>query len=176
MYKKYGFKNATDRSSKDYHYMYFERNRDKSIKESYIPVLEVKEFPVQFDEDGNLLIKNIKRIDFEKEYSNAHRLLMAYDKNKNTEGMKYELAKLQFLNDILENHIYYDKKSIKKDYYVKVRARILNDFNKYLSVLLKLEPLFVFGEYYQSTPFSDAVIKIRSSTLKHGIQLIKSLF
>lgn len=176
MYKKYGFKNATDRNSKDYHYMYLERNRDKSIKESYIPVLEVKEFPVQFDEDGNLLIKNIKRIDFEKEYSNAHRLLMAYDKNKNTEGMKYELAKLQFLNDILENHIYYDKKSIKKDYYVKVRARILNDFNKYLSVLLKLEPLFVFGEYYQSTPFSDAVIKIRSSTLKHGIQLIKSLF
>lgn len=176
MYKKYGFKNATDRSSKDYHYMYLERNRDKFIKESYIPVLEVKEFPVQFDEDGNLLIKNIKRIDFEKEYSNAHRLLMVYDKNKNTEGMKYELAKLQFLNDILENHIYYDKKSTKKDYYVKVRARILNDFNKYLSVLLKLEPLFVFGEYYQSTPFSDAVIKIRSSTLKHGIQLIKSLF
>ena len=156
--------------------MYLEKNKTNSFKEYHIPVLEVKEFPVQFDNDGNLLIKNIKKIDFEKEYANSHRVLKAYDKNKNIEGMKYELAKLQFLNNILENHIYYDKKSDKKDGYIKARARILNDFNKYLSVVLKLDPLFVFGEYYESTPFSDAVIKIRSSTLKHGIQIIKNLF
>ena len=33
MYKKYGFKESTDRKNKDYYYMYLERNKDKSIKE-----------------------------------------------------------------------------------------------------------------------------------------------
>lgn len=135
---------------------------------------ESKEFPVQFDNEGNLLISKKLNVDFEKEYNDSHKLLMIYDKSKNYTGMKYELSKLWYLNSLIERKIF-GKPSKNKDLY-KARARILNDFNKYLSVVTKNEKNFNFTKYYENTPFNDATIKIRGTTLKYGIEAIKSLF
>ena len=56
------------------------------------PIHEVKEFPVQFDTEGNLLIKKMNKLDFEAEYAKSHKLLMSYEKSGNLEGMKYDLS------------------------------------------------------------------------------------
>lgn len=137
--------------------------------ESYIQ--EAKSFPIQFDSDGNLIIKNIRKIDFEQEYANSHRLLIEYNKTKSYEQMKFELAKMQFLITLMEKKIY-DKDKPNKDL-IKVRARYLNDFKKYLKIVVANDPSFNFGEYYEQSPFNDAMIQIDKNTLKYGWKALK---
>lgn len=138
------------------------------------PIKEAMEFPVQFSTDGDLLIRKIGRIDYEEEYRNSHRLLQSYAKVANTDGIKYELSKLYFLNLMLERDIYY-KNDGKKESYMKCRARILNDFNTYLKMILNIEPSFNFDEYFKNSPFNYAITKINRSTLKYSIDIMKQL-
>lgn len=153
-------------------------NEESYIYENYIKpyetLLEVKDIPVQFDKDGNMFIKNIKNIDFESEYSKSHKLLLSYEKNNNLEGIKYELSKLWFMNILLEKKIYNSKESDKNKYH-KVRARILNDFSKYLKLINSLDNNFNFTEYYENTPFSDSVYKVNKHTLKYSVDLAKDI-
>lgn len=143
---------------------------DKFLNESYIE--EAKSFPIQFDKDGNLIIKNIRKINFEQEYADSHRLLMQYNKTNAYEPMKFELAKMQFFITLLEKRIYKQGKDKSKDE-LKVRARFLNDFKKYLKIVVDNDNTFNFGEYYEQSPFNDALIKINNSTLKYGWEALK---
>lgn len=140
-------------------------------------VTEAKDFPVQFDKDGNLLIRKMKSLDFENEYAQIHKLLLVYSEKNNIDAIKYELSKLWFMNILLEKKIYTKGKSTDEqlDSYHKARAKILNDFNKYLKVVLKEDTEFNFTEYYNDSPFSDATTKINASTLKYSGDLIKSI-
>lgn len=140
---------------------------------------EAKEFPVQFDDDGNLLIKNFKKMDFNQEYQKSHSMLKTYAKTKAIDAMKYELARLWFINIVLSAKLYDDMKALTDEQaqeYAKVRAWVMNDFVTYNKIVSEEDPTFNFSIYYESTPFSDANIKIRASTLKNLIGLIKSLF
>lgn len=142
-----------------------------------VPINEVKEFPVQFDKDGNLLIKNYKKMDFNKEYQHSHSLLKTYDKSNSIEGMKYELARLWFVYTVLEATIYANDKldDVEKSEYNKIKAWIMNDFTKYNKIVSSLDKSFNFSEYYNTTPFSDVYIKINASTLKFLKHLMSTL-
>lgn len=144
------------------------------VLESTTYIEEAKSFPIQFDKDGNLLLKNIKRIDFEQEYTNSHRLLMEYDKQESYDPMKFELAKMQFFITLLEKKIYKQgkDKSVKE---LKVRARFLNDFKKYLKIVVSNDNTFNFTQYYEQSPFNDAIIQINKNTLKFGWEALKYL-
>ncbi len=147
---------------------------EKGLNEETL-LIEAKEFPVDFEEDGSLIIKNYKKLDFEAEYSKSHKLLIIYAKTENLEGIKYELSKLWFMNVILEKRIYSNPPEDKLKEYTKVRARILNDFNKYLEFVLEREPNFNFTEYYNDSPFSDVSIKIPGSLISGLVQLLKQI-
>ena len=139
-------------------------------------ITEEKEFPIQFNDDGDLLIKNYKKIDFNEEYQKAHQKIKTYDKSDSIEGMKYELACLWFLNTILCKEIHENTKlsdEVRSEY-IKIRAWVLNDFVKYNKKVVSLDNEFNFSVYYDTTPFSDAHIKIRSSTIKHIKDILKS--
>lgn len=136
---------------------------------------ESKEFPIQFDDEGNLLIKRMRMLDFNEEFSRSHKLLKLYEESNNIEGMKYELSKLWFLNIILEKRIYSESNKNKVEDYHKSRARILNDFNKYSRIVNSQDETFNFTEYYNNSPFSDVTIKINNSTLHHGGKLVKNI-
>lgn len=140
-------------------------------------VTEAKEFPVQFDKEGNLLIKKNRNIDFNQEYTKSHKLLKVYETNNNLEGIKYEISKLWYLNCMIEDLLYGNKKCDPKDKIElnKSRARILNDFNKYLKYATKFDREFNFREYYEKSPFSDSSIKINNSTLKYTQKMIKGV-
>lgn len=158
------------------------KKKIQKLKKSNLPIYEfveydniiteAKSFPIQFDKDGNLLLKNIKRIDFEQEYTNSHRLLMEYDKQESYDPMKFELAKMQFFITLLEKKIYKQgkDKSVKE---LKVRARFLNDFKKYLKIVVSNDKTFNFTEYYEQSPFNDAIIQIDNNTLKYGWKALK---
>lgn len=140
-----------------------------NLIKDYVCIKEVKDLPIEFDQAGNLLIKKIGSIDYENEYRKSHKMLGLYSKTKNIDGMKYELAKLWFLNSVIE------KEKTKTKELSDTRARILGDFHRYLALVLEEDTNFVFTTYYNDTPFSDATIRIKGSTIKHVINLTKTL-
>lgn len=139
-------------------------------------IVETKEFPVQFDKDGNLLIKNIKRINYNAEYNKSHKLLKEYEKTGNIDGMKYEISKLWFMYHLLEK-IKHEKNLTREELKTvnDSRARIYNDFQKYLNIIQSKEKDFNFNRYYEESPFSDSAYKFNASTLKFTKDFIKSL-
>lgn len=127
---------------------------------------------IEFDNEGNLFIQNFK-YDYEKEFNKSHTLLKSYDDSSNIEGMKFELAKLYYMNTLLEDKVF--SKTISKEekkQYVDIRARILNVFNKYIRIVQKYDKSFNFEEYYNTTTFSTTTKRISKNTLKHGTDLI----
>ena len=151
-----------------------------AILESFIdidvnPILEYKSFPsVEFSKDGDLLIKNYKKIKFEEEYYKSTKLLKVYAKNNNYDAMAYELSKLWFMNGLLEQKIYSSNDKSKLDEYNLIRGKILNTFNMYLTILCNEKKDFNFEEYYNNTPFSDT-ISIKKSTIHGVIDIFKKI-
>ena len=131
------------------------------------PYCEAKKFPVQFDKEGNLLIKNIKKLDYEEEYAKSHMLLREYLKSGNTEGMKYELSKLWMIQLIINKKLHSRKhQDSDNSAELKAKAKIVNDFKYFMKELLKIEPDFNFTEYFESSPFSSSATQIDGGTMK----------
>lgn len=145
-----------------------------SIDESSL-IVEAKEFPIDFEDDGSIIIRNYKKLDFEAEFAKSHKLLMIYAKTGNLEGIKYELSKLWFINNVLEKRIYSNPNEDELKRYTRARAKILNDFNKYLQFVLEREPDFNFTEYYNNSPYSDVSIRIPGSLLRNLAELLKQI-
>ena len=143
-----------------------------------LSILETKLFPAQFDSDGNLLIyKNkLKKLDYNQEFEESNKLIQIYIKTDNMEGMKYECAKLWFMNSSIEkilnrNH----NKDLDRKMLVDCRARILNVFYSTMDIINKKEKDWNFIEYYNKTPFSDASVKVNATTIKYTLATLKSL-
>ena len=149
----------------------------KSIKEQTSILNEVKQFPVEFDEDGNLIIYKARTgsISYGDEIDDSVQLLESYRNSSNIEGVKYEISKLWYINDCIEKKL---KKRLKNEQYKKLidtRSVCLNAFKFNLDFLMKYEKGFNFSDYYNSTPFSDNSIKITSNTLKYALKTISNI-
>ena len=128
------------------------------------PVLIEAKLPIQFNKDGDALLTN-PIVDFDREYSASHKLLLQYHRANNMEGMKYELARLYYMNYILERRLYHNKSLSNKEKNIKTRARVLNDFNKYIKYVLEKEPNFNFSEYYEKSIFYPHTVEVKSGTI-----------
>lgn len=132
-------------------------------------LLQEKSIGFEFDARGNLFVKNfLKNKSYQSVYIESHRLLMEYDRAKNIEGMKYELAKMYYLNLKISEDLIKQDRTKKDKELVKIRARVLNDFHKYLKVVLKNDKQFNFSNYYQRSEFCDDSFVITAPTLKHA--------
>lgn len=129
----------------------------------YPTVMEAK-FPIEVTKDKDIIITN-KFVDFDREYSASHKLLLQYSKGGNVDGIKYELARLYYMNYILERRLYHNKYLSNKEKNIKTRARVLNDFNKYFKYVLEKEPDFNFSEYYEKSIFYPHTIEVKSDTI-----------
>ena len=143
-------------------------------EESRKGYVEEKAFPLQFDKDGDLIYtKDPGEIDYAKEWKKSHDLLKEYDKMKNIESMKYELCRMWLIANNLE---YYkgtkfgDMKRMRD-----TRALALNDFKKYIKVVMKYDKSFNFGKYYEASPFNQNTLRIHKSTLDYSMEYIKKL-
>lgn len=132
-------------------------------------LLQEKGIGFEFDNKGNLFVKNfLKNKNYQATYMESHRLLMEYDRAKNIEAMKYELAKMYYLNLKITEDLTKEDRTKKDKELVKIRARVLNDFHKYLKVVLKNDRQFNFSNYYQRSEFCDDSFVITAPTLKHA--------
>ena len=151
-----------------------EANLQKATDTYEVPILTEARNIFKIKDNGDVLLsKPIMLIDLDEEYANTHRLLLNYDKTNNYDGMKYELCRLFYMNYILEKRLSKNNKHKSKD--IKTRARVLNDFNKYLTILLKNQPRFNFSEYYEASPFYHNSIEIDKNTVKYTTDLLRSM-
>jgi len=130
------------------------------IADFIYPVALEAKLPIGLNKDGDIILTN-KFIDFDAEYSSSHKLLLQYHKSNNLEGMKYELSRLYYINHVLERKLYHNRYLKNKEKNMRTRARVLNDFNKYLTYIISQEPDFNFAEYYESTVFYPHTITIK---------------
>ena len=138
------------------------------------PLSEARKLPIEIKPNGDVLLTN-PFPDFNEEYMASHKLLMQYNEAGNIEAMKYELARLYYMNYILEKKIYHNTILNNKEKNIKTRARILNDFNKYLKVVLKKNSNFNFSKYYEDTPFYPHTVEIKASTISNLKNVITSI-
>ena len=136
-------------------------------------------FPIQFDKNGNIIIKKNKKLDYFGEYDKSHKLLKQYKLSNNIEGMKYELAKLWMMLVMIEETLHSKKfedlpsMAIASSTEAKSKANITNDFQYYMKEVMKKEPEFNFTEYFESSPFNKALVKINNTTISFITNLIK---
>lgn len=134
-------------------------------------VVEARKANIEVKNNGDVLLTN-PFVDFDAEYMASHKLLMQYYKSNNIEAMKYELARLYYMNYILEKKLYHNKFLMNKEKNMKTRARVLNDFNKYIKVVLATQPNFNFGEYYEHSSFYPHTVEVTGST----VNAVKDVF
>lgn len=127
-------------------------------------IYEARKIPIEINADGDVLLTN-PFPNYYEEYLASHRLLLNYEKTGNIEAMKYELSRLYYMNYIIEKKLYHNKNLHRKTENIKVRAKILNDFNKYLKYVNSREKNFNFSEYYEASPFYPHTVEIKSSTI-----------
>ena len=122
-------------------------------------VSEAKSIPIRFSSKG-IVIDLPTRI--EEEYQTVHKALTVYEKEKNYEAMKDPLAHLWYLNLLCERKINKVKDNEKKTDKLKVnrdtRARILNDFKKYLKLVISEDKEFDFTSYFAKSKYNDRSI------------------
>ena len=176
LYKSLGFE-ITDKNDENKLYVMTLDKKEKSIKEQTSILNEVKQFPIEFDKDGNLIIykARIGTLAFGDEIDDSVQLLESYRNQSNIEGMKYEIAKLWYINDCIEKKL---KKRLSNDQYKELidnRSVCLNSFKYNLEYIMKYEKGFNFSDYYNSTPFSDNSVKITSNTIDYTIKTIKGI-
>lgn len=160
----------------DYKWHWFHKIKNR-INESTSILNEVKQFPIEFDKEGNLIIYKARTgtLAFGDEIDDSVQLLESYRNQSNIEGMKYEIAKLWYINDCIEKKL---KKRLSNDQYKELidnRSICLNSFKYNLEYIMKYEKGFNFSDYYNSTPFSDNSVKITSNTIDYTIKTIKGI-
>lgn len=176
LYKSLGFE-ITDRNDEGKLYIMTLDKKEKPIREQTSIFNEVKQFPIEFDKEGNLIIYKARTgtLAFGDEIDDSVQLLESYRNQSNIEGMKYEIAKLWYINDCIEKKL---KKRLSNDQYKELidnRSVCLNSFKYNLEYIMKSEKGFNFSDYYNSTPFSDNSVKITSNTIDYTIKTIKGI-
>ena len=138
------------------------------------PVVTERFFPIKVRDNGDISIEFKK--DLEQQYQESHKLLTTYGKD-NLDGIKHELAHLFYLNSIIEGKINKMKKA-DDDYttLANLRARILNDFKKYIKVVNKAEPGFQFGKYFQDSEYYNGAITLDNGLMKLSGKIISKFF
>lgn len=141
------------------------------IKPSSSIVVNELKVPFGFNNKGDLLIALPK--DLQSEYDEAHKLLSMYDET-NVQGIKHELARLLYLNNVIEKKMKKTKKS-DKEYkeLMDLRARVMNDFSTYFKLVKSIEKDFDFMDYMKSSEYYNKYLVVDNSTLKQSGSLIK---
>ena len=135
--------------------------------------------PIEIDKDGNVVIHKLGAPDYPSIFAESHKLLLSYAKVHDVEGMKYELAKLWTCIRGIESKLYgpkgseLDKAERKK--LIDTRALMINDFKKYLKVVIEIEPNFNFEHYYKDSDYNSNIIRLTRNSVKGIALLIKSL-
>lgn len=143
-----------------------EQIHDLTTPESVL--VEAKSLPFHINSKG-ITIELPARI--EEQYQEVHKSLLTYEKENSIEQMKDSLAHLWYLNLLCERRIKGKVKRNKPEDAKKIRdtrARIMNDFKKYLKMVLKADPEFDFASHFDASKYNDRKLFLDKETLVYS--------
>lgn len=148
--------------------IYNDRKISSLLRESRSPLLDEPSYKYLYDID-------YKDIDYNKEFIKTHFLMIRYEREKSIDGIKFECAKLWFLNLTSRYLMFTSKNSKDQAMYMQYNFRAINTFNKYIEYIKNEDKNFNFANYYARSPFSDNTIRIRNSDLNYTVQEMRKL-
>lgn len=109
-----------------------------------------------------------------EEYEKSYELLSSYG-FEDIQGMKHELARLFYLNSILEMQIKNNPDKDTPEYIdlLNLRTNIITTFHTYFKVVKQKEPEFNFMNYMMNSEYKDKVITINKKDFKYDGKHIK---
>lgn len=148
----------------------------KALITPTLALSEAKQIPIRINDKG--VVVDLPTI-IEEEYQTIHKAMLVYDEKNDYEAMKDSLAHLWYLNLLCERKITRWKDKEKKQQQLKIsrdmRARILNDFKKYLKKVIENDPEFDFVLYFKKSRWNDKSIFIDIQTIKYTGKIIAAI-
>lgn len=148
----------------------------KDLVTPQIAIVEAKQVPIRINDKG--VVFDLPTM-VEEEYQTVHKALLVYDEKEDYEAMKDSLAHLWYLNLLCERKITKWKDKEKKQQQLKIRrdlrARILNDFKKYLKKVVEADPNFDFVVYFKKSRWNDRTVFIDAQTIKYTGKIIAAI-
>lgn len=118
---------------------------------------------IDISEDGDVTITISRQNTYMDRYAACHRLLAIDARNRNYEGMKPNIAYLVAMVMDIEAK-YVGKKNVRKDDKyddaIKARQFACGDIKRYLGMVQKNEPKFVFSKYFTDNHYDKKVYNI----------------
>lgn len=151
---------------------------DKKINEAMrMNIVQESTLPYSVDRRGNLIIKKFwSKKDayniYEQIYQELHKNLVAYDKHKAYTLMEFEMIKLYDLKSRVDEEYMKDKNNEKMK---NLRSRIMNDYDKYLDIVLAHNKKFNIRQRYINSSLNRDTIKISNPTIKATKNALKAL-
>lgn len=151
---------------------------DKKINEAMrINIVQESTLPYSIDRRGNLIIKKFwNKKDaynvYEQIYQELHKNLIAYDRHKAYTLMEFEMIKLYDLKSRVDEDYMNDKNNEKMK---NLRSRIMNDYDKYLDIVLAHNKKFNIRQRYINSSLNRDTIKINDPTIKATKNALKAL-
>lgn len=142
---------------------------DKKInKEICHNILQEANIPIRFDKNGRLIIDKFWKNRYTQQetmYQELHSNLIKYEKAKNYKLMEFELVKMYDIYVQLEEE-YTKQKSSPDRKIVNLRARVKNDMDKYLPMVLAHNKKFNIRRKYTNSTMNKDNVNIDPHTLK----------
>lgn len=116
-------------------------------------------FKIRFKPDGSVVISRREYNNLNQHFKNSHKMIQAYQKAGNAEGMKSELARIYYMSEIISKYYLHNTsadKDVVKDM-ADLRSVMINVIHYTVKEITKLEPDFNFQEYYASTKYSSDI-------------------
>jgi hypothetical protein len=118
------------------------------------PLINPSDYQTNISESTeiDILISN-PSVNYGDEYTSSANRLSGYTGANDIEYMKYDLARLFYIQYVLGRKMYHNDFLDNKETNMKIRAKALSDFSKYLGIITTLDPNFSFSDYYKTTQF-----------------------
>jgi hypothetical protein len=126
--------------------------------------------------DGTIKVSIKEKTTYMNEYAVNHRLLKYNEKQKDYEGMKYNLIYHMILIENIEKNVLYNKK-VKRDSELykdaeQARRYAKSDIATYLPIVKQHDKSFNINDFYREVKAENATITIQGAEAASGIKTI----
>lgn len=120
----------------------------------------IKSFKIKFNKNGDVIITRREYENLEHHFKQSLKTIKAMESAGNVEGVKAELCKIHYMNNLISEHYLTAKYKQPANSSINIRKKMidlrsvmLNAFKQHLTYVTVREPRFNFQEYYNNSDY-----------------------
>ena len=120
----------------------------------------IKSFKIKFNKNGDVIITRREYENLEHHFKQSLKTIKAMESAGNVEGVKNELCKIHYMNNLISEHYLTAKYKQPANSSIDIRKKMidlrsvmLNAFKQHLTYVTVREPRFNFQEYYNNSDY-----------------------